>query len=262
MHGQCDCRGARVRRGPAGLARFNTPSRLFIYYNERALEGTVGSDSGAQIRDGIKSVAQWGDCPETEWPYDISQFAIQPPQSCYADASKHLALVYESVDQDLNDLRGCLAAGFPFVFGFTVYQSFESDDVAQTGIVPMPRWFERPIGGHAVMAVGYDDASSTIHGAKFLGAGLGRPGLLLLSLRVHDGPAVQRFLDDPDRRIGDTSMSAVVRYWPAVVAGLYLLYVLAAGKLDQVAPALAAFLAAFGINQVAASAHAKIDALN
>src|SRR5262249_51396076 len=82
----------------------NTPSRLFIYYNERALEGTVGSDSGAQIRDGIKSVAQWGDCPETEWPYDINQFATQPPQSCYSDAFKHLALAYESVDQDLNDL--------------------------------------------------------------------------------------------------------------------------------------------------------------
>ena len=92
-----------------GLA-VNTPSRLFIYYNERVLEGTVGSDSGAQIRDGIKSIAQWGDCPETEWPYDINQFAIQPPQSCYSDAAKHLALVYESLDQDLNDLRGWTAS--------------------------------------------------------------------------------------------------------------------------------------------------------
>jgi C1A family cysteine protease len=139
----------------------STPSRLFIYYNERAIEGTVGSDSGAQIRDGIKSVAQWGDCPETEWPYVVSQFTVQPPAACYDDASKHLALVYESVNQDLGDFRGCLAAGFPFVFGFTVYASFESDYVARTGHVPMPNWFERAIGGHAVMAVGYDDASST-----------------------------------------------------------------------------------------------------
>jgi C1A family cysteine protease len=145
-----------ARQGlPAG-----TPSRLFIYYNERVLEGTVATDSGAQIRDGIKSVAQWGDCPETEWPYDVNQFAVEPPQSCYSDAAKHLAVLYESVDQDLNDLRGCLAAGFPFVFGFTVYQSFESEAVAQTGVVPLPGWFERPLGGHAVMAVGYDDASS------------------------------------------------------------------------------------------------------
>jgi C1A family cysteine protease len=138
----------------------NTPSRLFIYYNERVLEGTVATDSGAQIRDGIKSVAQWGDCPETEWPYDVNQFAVEPPQSCYSDAAKHLAVLYESVDQDLDDLRGCLAAGFPFVFGFTVYQSFESEAVARTGVVPLPGWFERPLGGHAVMAVGYDDASS------------------------------------------------------------------------------------------------------
>jgi C1A family cysteine protease len=137
------------------------PSRLFIYYNERWIEGTVASDAGAQIRDGIKSVGQWGDCPETEWPYEVSQFAVQPPQSCYDDAAKHLALVYESVGQDLDSLRGCLAAGFPIVFGFTVYAGFESDYVARTGRVSMPHWFERVIGGHAVLAVGYDDASAT-----------------------------------------------------------------------------------------------------
>jgi C1A family cysteine protease len=154
----------------------STPSRLFIYYNERAIEGTVNSDSGAQIRDGIKSVAQWGDCPETEWPYDISQFTAQPPQRCYDDAAKHLALSYESVNQGLDDLRGCLAAGFPFVFGFTVYASFESDYVARTGHVPMPHWFERALGGHAVMAVGYDDESSTFTVRNSWGPGWGDGG--------------------------------------------------------------------------------------
>ena len=160
------------------------PSRLFIYYNERVIEGTVGSDSGAQIRDGIKSVAQWGDCPETEWPYDVSQFATQPPQSCYSDAAKHLALVYESLDQDLNELRGCLAAGFPFVFGFTVYQNFESEAVAQTGIVPLPGWFERPLGGHAVMAVGYDGRIIAIHSPEIPGdrAGATRATFTFLTL--------------------------------------------------------------------------------
>jgi C1A family cysteine protease len=58
------------------------PSRLFIYYNERDIEGTVGSDSGAQIRDGIKSVAQQGVCPEPEWPYDITKFTEKPPDTC------------------------------------------------------------------------------------------------------------------------------------------------------------------------------------
>lgn len=60
-----------------------TPSRLFIYYNERAMEHTINQDSGAQIRDGIKSVAKLGACPEPEWPYDISQFAQKPSSVCY-----------------------------------------------------------------------------------------------------------------------------------------------------------------------------------
>jgi C1A family cysteine protease len=55
-------------------------------------------------------------------------------------------------------MKACLAAGYPFIFGFTVYESFESDAVAQTGVVPMPQWGEQVLGGHAVLAVGYDDA--------------------------------------------------------------------------------------------------------
>ncbi|HZW32727.1 MAG TPA: C1 family peptidase [Isosphaeraceae bacterium] len=134
-----------------------TPSRLFIYYNERVLEGTVASDSGAQLRDGIKSVATQGDCPETEWPYDISKFADAPPQSCYRDARKYKAVQYQSVTQNLADMQGCLASGYPFVFGFTAYESFESDAVAQTGNLPMPKSGEPIVGGHAVLAVGYDN---------------------------------------------------------------------------------------------------------
>ena len=134
------------------------PSRLFIYYNERVMEGTVDSDSGAQIRDGIKSVATIGDCPEAEWPYDISKFADKPPTSCYNDAAKVKAVSYSSVLQSLNQLKGCLAAGFPFVFGFTVYDSFESQAVAESGVVPMPGPNEQVLGGHAVIAVGYDDS--------------------------------------------------------------------------------------------------------
>src|SRR2546430_11530119 len=62
------------------------PSRLFIYYNERKIEGTVPSDSGAMIRDGIKSVASDGVCPEPEWPYVIAKFATRPTAKCYRDA--------------------------------------------------------------------------------------------------------------------------------------------------------------------------------
>jgi C1A family cysteine protease len=133
------------------------PSRLFIYYNERVIEHTVASDSGAQIRDGIKSVATKGDCPETEWPYDITKFAVKPPASCYKDAKKYKALQYQSVTQNLADMEGCLASGYPFVFGFTVYASFESAAVAKTGKMPMPKSGEQVVGGHAVLAVGYNN---------------------------------------------------------------------------------------------------------
>src|SRR5438309_5619503 len=134
------------------------PSRLFIYYNERAIEGTVSIDSGAMIRDGIKSVASQGVCPEPEWPYDIAKFARKPSAQCYKDAKLDRAVSYQSLIQDLNQMKGCLASGYPFVFGFTVYESFESEAVKTSGHAPMPKWNERPVGGHAVMAVGYDES--------------------------------------------------------------------------------------------------------
>ena len=115
------------------LAQIFTPSRLFIYYNERVIEHTVASDSGAQIRDGIKTVAQQGDCPETEWPYVITKFKTKPTQSCYADALKYKAVSYQRLTPALAQLKGCLASGYPFVFGFTVYESFESPQTAKTG---------------------------------------------------------------------------------------------------------------------------------
>lgn len=137
-----------------------SPSRLFIYYNERAMEGTIKSDSGATIRDGIKSVNKSGDCPETEWPYDITKFSSKPSKSCYKDALKYKSVLYSSISQDLNSMKDCLSSGFPFVYGFTVYNSFESASVAKNGIVPMPTKKEKTLDGHAVMAVGYDDSKN------------------------------------------------------------------------------------------------------
>jgi C1A family cysteine protease len=156
------------------------PSRLFIYYNERVIEGTVRSDSGAQIRDGIKSVASQGACPEPEWPYVISKFAVKPPARAYKDAALDRAVSYQSIVQDLNQMKGCLASGFPFVFGFTVYESFETAVVAKTGHAPMPGWAERPVGGHAVMAVGYDDSSGWFIARNSWGPGWGMKGYFTL----------------------------------------------------------------------------------
>jgi C1A family cysteine protease len=152
------------------------PSRLFIYYNERVIEGTVNEDSGAYIRDGIKSVNKQGVCPEPEWPYVTSQFTHKPPAKCYRDALHTLATAYSRLVRSLTQMKGCLASGYPFVFGFTVYESFESDAVTRSGEVPMPGTTEKVLGGHAVLAVGYDDASSRFIVRNSWGPGWGMDG--------------------------------------------------------------------------------------
>ena len=112
------------------------------------------------IRDGIKSVSKQGAPHEPPWPYDIAKFRPKPSPAAYRDGKKHPAILYQRLSQTLDQLKGCLAAGFPFVFGFTVYESFESQAVAKSGMVPMPQTGEQQLGGHAVLAVGYHDASS------------------------------------------------------------------------------------------------------
>jgi C1A family cysteine protease len=152
------------------------PSRLFIYYNERAIEGTVDSDSGAMIRDGMKTINKLGVCSERDWAYDPAAFRDKPSAACYKDAAKHQALVYRSVLQDLHQLQGCLASGYPVVFGFSVYESFDSQAVASSGIVPLPKRGEKLLGGHAVLAVGYDDADQTFWVRNSWGTGWGQKG--------------------------------------------------------------------------------------
>lgn len=134
-----------------------TPSRLFIYYNERWLMGTVRTDSGASLRDGIKSLTRWGHCPEPLWPYDITRFKRKPPQKCYRYASSNRISRYARLSGSLESLKGSLAEGRPFVFGFSVYESFE-DRVGRSGVLDMPGGEENLLGGHAVAAVGYLEA--------------------------------------------------------------------------------------------------------
>ncbi len=150
-------------------------SRLFVYYNERALEHTVSQDSGAAIRDGVKTLVSQGCCPESEWPYDISKFTVKPPAPCFTDGLNHQVTSYQRIDT-VDQMRACLADGFPFVFGFTVYESFESQTVAETGVANMPDPGERTLGGHAVLAVGYDDKSKRFTVRNSWGTGWGMQG--------------------------------------------------------------------------------------
>ena len=130
-------------------------SRLFIYYNERLLADTIDYDSGASLRDGIKTLKNDGACAEKLWPYVIGRFDQQPPLKCYKEAKKHRIVSYHRL-KAVPEMLACLSEGYAFVFGFTVYESFESPVVKRSGIANMPKKGERVLGGHAVMAVGYN----------------------------------------------------------------------------------------------------------
>ena len=157
------------------------PSRLFIYYNERKLENTIPEDAGAMLHDGIKTLQTYGVCPETLWPYDISKFAVKPSANCYTTALNTKAFTCNNIIQDLTHMKTSLANGFPFVVGIAVYESFESQQVAQTGVVHMPNLAtEKCLGGHALLCVGYNDSTKTWLMRNSWGTGWGMGGYFTL----------------------------------------------------------------------------------
>jgi C1A family cysteine protease len=125
------------------------------------MEGTINDDAGAMIRDGVKSLVKLGVCSETKWPYKIAKFTNKPSDACYKEASDHQVTSYHRIIS-LRQMRQCLAEGYPFVFGFSVYEAFESDEVGRTGKLNLPEPSEKQLGGHAVMAVGYDDSAERV----------------------------------------------------------------------------------------------------
>lgn len=131
-------------------------SRLMYYYNERDIEGTIDQDSGAEIRDGIKALASKGVCYEKDWVYDTSKYKDKPPVDCFDKAKKLELLKYFRLNT-ATDYKQCIAQGFAFTFGFTVYESIDSDLLEKTGVMTMPGVQEKVVGGHAVTGIGYDD---------------------------------------------------------------------------------------------------------
>jgi C1A family cysteine protease len=147
--------GSCTANALTALISYNEPnfigSRLFLYYNERNMEGTTSTDAGARITDGIIALEKLGICSEEEWAYDISKFAIKPPDSCYESASKNVVLEAFNVHQDINSIKTALINNHPFAVGIYLYSSFESKYVFNTGLVPYPRFYEKLVGGHAVV---------------------------------------------------------------------------------------------------------------
>ena len=143
-------------------SKFVNISRLFVYWNERVSEGDPKEDGGAEIRDGIKSLVSIGACVESEWAYSEHNLFKTPSAKAFHDAKAHRISAYARL-VDLDDMKSCLSAGYPFVFGFTVYEGFESDQVAATGMLELPKKGEQPEGGHAVMCVGFKEINGKLY---------------------------------------------------------------------------------------------------
>ncbi|HNW40150.1 MAG TPA: C1 family peptidase [Candidatus Omnitrophota bacterium] len=158
-----------------GDSKYADASRLFIYYNERELKGNQDYDVGASLRDGIKTLKKTGYCWEKTWPYKIALFDRKPPLACYQEARQHSIQSYHRIN-NLQEMLICLSQGYPFVFGFTVYESFESLAVKRTGVAKMPKKGERVLGGHAVMAAGYNLQEKRFLVRNSWGRGWGKEG--------------------------------------------------------------------------------------
>ena len=139
------------------------PSRLFIYYFGRVLDGSPSNqDTGITIRNGLKSIQKYGCCTEIpDWPYDITKYTQKPPLNCIVDAKKHIPqFKYLSVPQDLNSIKQALFAGFPIVIGIDVFSSLESQECISTGVIPVPETTsEQNLGGHCTGLYGWDDST-------------------------------------------------------------------------------------------------------
>lgn len=150
------------------------PSRLFIYYNGRAIDGTTKVDAGTYIRSAMKGVAKQGVPDEGFWRYNVLKWAARPSIKAYFNALKNQALTYQRVNNtSLAALQAALAQGLPVVFGAMLYESFYR---LVDNAVPMPESIERAEGGHAMLIVGYSNAKQAFLVRNSWGTSWGESG--------------------------------------------------------------------------------------
>lgn len=132
------------------------PSKLFLYFVERKLDGTIASDSGSTLDTSVRALTTYGVCSENTFPYNPANFKETPAQFCFTEASTHKLLTAKNVRPTLDEMLACLESGFPFLFSIQIFPSFESSATAMSGYVPMPGPGEKPLGSHALLAAGFD----------------------------------------------------------------------------------------------------------
>ncbi|HEY5585301.1 MAG TPA: C1 family peptidase [Ruminiclostridium sp.] len=132
-------------------------SRMFLYYTERAFEGKASKDVGASLRDTCKSIYKVGVCEETYMPYNPEKYRLLPSRLAILNAKKYKITAYKSLSSLDEIMQNIAFRQQPVLLGMDVYESFESDVVAKTGVMQMPQKNEKILGGHAVLVVGYKD---------------------------------------------------------------------------------------------------------
>jgi len=161
-------------------------SRLFVYWNSRSYEGTTGVDAGTQIRNAMRSISAFGIAEESKWPYSTTKITTKPASSAYSNGLPFKSNVASYVRiSSLDMLKDSLVAGRPVVFGFSVTQRFVTE-TKTTGILPFPTTGEKILGGHAVVAVGYDDAAKMVICRNSYGSTWGKGGYFMMPYQWFD----------------------------------------------------------------------------
>jgi C1A family cysteine protease len=161
-------------------------SPLFLYYCTRSASRSTNKDTGATLRDTIKAVAKFGICPEASWPYDISVFQKKPNRDAYKEAQEFKIKRYYRV-KDLKDLKVSIACQNPVVLGMHLFESFESKETVKTGLAPFPDFDnEEYLGGHAMMACGWDDKKGCVLLRNSWGRGYGEGGYVWVPYECFD----------------------------------------------------------------------------
>ncbi len=174
------CTGFGTAYGAGTLARrdsaFETVySPQFVYNLARATIGELHLDEGAYIRDAVRAANKVGCARESDFPYyELQDIQHAPPTPQAMESARSWRLGEYRRCETLNDVRRALAAGQPVVFGFVCYQNLYAPGVANTGLIPEPGG--AAIGGHAMMAAEYDDASRTVSGPNSWGRAWGGDG--------------------------------------------------------------------------------------
>lgn len=165
-----------------------SPSRLFLYYNARLRNGTPIADDGTTIRDAIKAAAQPGACAESVWPYDPANVNTEPPSAAYQSIIGRAGSYYR-LPQTLSAIKSCIAEGFPVVFGLNAY--LEAFTYAQTHVrLELPSGNDQCVGGHAMLALGYDDTLDAVITLNSLGKNWGDRGYTNVDYRYFASAAL------------------------------------------------------------------------